>query len=152
VTDTRQGVSELRSLLVEIYPPALEGAGLASALDDLAMLLRTRGVRTTVTVDSDLHLSAEQERTLYRIVQEAARNTARHAHATTADITVTRTPRGTRATVTDDGVGFDLGAPDAGRHEHFGLVMAAELAAESGGQLHVDSRPGGPTTVRLDLP
>ena len=150
VTDTRQGVSELRSLLVEIYPPALARAGLQRALEDLATLLRSRGVRTTLTVDGDLDLSAGQERLVYRVAQEAVRNTARHAHATTAGITVTGTPDRTWLSVTDDGLGFDVDQLTA-HADHFGLVMAAELAEESGGRLHVDSRPGAGTTVRLDL-
>lgn len=151
VQDTRQGVSELRSLLVEIYPPSLTEAGLGRALEDLAGLLRHRGVRTTVAVERELGLSTGQERLVYRVAQEAVRNVARHAHATTVSITLARTPDGTCLAVTDDGVGVDLAAV-AVPSDHFGLVMAAELAAESGGSLHVDGRPGAGTTVRLRLP
>lgn len=152
VTDTRQGLSELRSLLVEIYPPALTTAGLARALDDLARFLRARGVSATVTVDADLDLPEGQERLLYSVAQEAVRNAARHAQATAVRVTVARTADGTSLTVTDDGLGFDVGAA-ADRVEHFGLAMATELADESGGRLHVDGRrPGGGTTLRLDLP
>lgn len=151
VRDTRPGVAELRSLLVEIYPPALEAAGLLRALEDLASHLRTRGVRTTVTVADGLDLSAVQERLVYRVAQEAVRNVARHARAGSACIRVVATPSGTCLPVTDDGKGFDVDHV-TGRTEHFGLVMAAELADEAGGRLTVDSRPGAGTTVRLELP
>ncbi len=152
VTDTRRGISELRSLLVEIYPPSLVRGGLAPALEDLASTLRSRGVRTTVQVDDDLALGVDRERLVYRVAQEAVRNVARHARAARAVVSVTADgAAGCALEVSDDGVGFEPDPRDGPARGHFGLTMAAELAAELGGRLQVVSRPGA-TRVRLDLP
>ena len=152
VSDTRRGISELRSLLVEIYPPSLARAGLARALSDLATALTSRDVVVHVHVDPALVLPGTTEALIYRVAQEAVRNIVRHAQATNASVTVTATATGSQLSVVDDGLGFDDALPRATADAHFGLVMAGEFAAELGGELLVTSRPGHGTTLVLELP
>src|SRR4029077_19492467 len=79
--DTRQGMRDLRSLIVEIAPPNLREEGLDNALDELLAPLAASGVETSVAIDENVHLSAETEALLYRVAQEAVRNATSHAAA-----------------------------------------------------------------------
>ena len=85
----RQSVRALRGLLVEIYPPSLRQAGLASALADLVAPVAARGIETDVEVPESLELSPEDEALLFRVAQETVRNAAAHAGARRLDVAVT---------------------------------------------------------------
>ena len=75
----RQGVRDLRTLLVEIHPPRLESAGLEAALDDLLSPLRGRGhARPTLEVDG---AGGADDALVYRVAREALRNVARARRA-----------------------------------------------------------------------
>jgi two-component system, NarL family, sensor kinase len=140
----RQGVRDLRTLLVEIHPPRLESAGLEAALDDLLSPLRAAGVDTVLEVEP----GGRHDNLVYRVAREALRNVAEHAHATR--VTVQVTPE--RLTVADDGRGFD--AAERGRRReqgHVGLALLEDLTGESGGTLTVSSEPGAGTTIELEL-
>ncbi|PPF78910.1 hypothetical protein C5B96_13840 [Subtercola sp. Z020] len=83
----RGTIGGLRSLLVDIYPPSLETAGIGAALDDLAAGLRSRGVEVEVAVADTLVLDARQSRLVFRVAQECLVNAAKHsgaAHVTIA--------------------------------------------------------------------
>jgi two-component system, NarL family, sensor kinase len=149
--DTRASIGELRTLLVDIYPPTLDQSGLAAAVADLSAALRRRGVAVDIEVD-DLRISAEKERLLYRVAQEALRNVARHAQAHHVRVYAERLDSRATLGVEDDGRGFVVGpkAGDAGGH--FGLQFLRELAADAGGELTIDSRPGAGTRIRLEVP
>jgi two-component system NarL family sensor kinase len=139
----RQGVRDLRTLLVEIYPPRLESAGLEAALDDLLSPLRAAGVQTELGVEP-----TRDDALVYRVVREALRNVTAHAHA--RHVAVSVTPRA--ATIRDDGTGFDTARRAQRREEgHVGLSLLEDLAAECGARLAVTSAPGAGTTVTLEL-
>ena len=147
---TRQSVRELRGLLVELYPPRLQEAGLPAALTDLVAPAAGRGIETGVHVPEDLELPPEQEALLYRVAQEAVRNALKHADAERIDITVLDFPDRAALWVTDDGKGFDVegnGAPEG----HFGMRVLRDLAGEAGAQLEVESAPGEGTRVRIEV-
>jgi signal transduction histidine kinase len=147
--ETRESIRELRTLLVDIYPPALQQSGLPAALEDLAGTLRARDIAVDLDVDGELDLGAEQERLLYRAAQEALRNVARHAAAQHVRVYAQRRNGHATLGVEDDGRGFATG----GEHRrHFGLRMLADLAADAGGELTVDSAPGAGTKIRLEVP
>ena len=140
----RQGVRELRTLLVEIHPPRLESAGLEAALDDLLSPLRAAGVETHLDVEP----GGRQDPLVYRVVREALRNVAEHAQA--AHVTVSLTP--STVTVRDDGRGFDDAERARRREEgHVGLALVADLVREAGATLDVTSAPGEGTTVVMEL-
>jgi signal transduction histidine kinase len=140
----RQGVRDLRTLLVEIHPPRLESAGLEAALDDLLSPLRAAGVET------ELEVAPTRDDTLaYRVVREALRNVLEHAGA--RHVIVSVTPQG--ATIRDDGRGFDAAQRQRRRDEgHVGLALLHDLVTEAGGTLAVRSAPGLGTTVTLEFP
>jgi signal transduction histidine kinase len=142
----------LRSLLVEIYPPQLDGVGLGAALQDLVAPVGQAGVEVQLTVDGSDQLSDEATALIWRTAQECVRNAQRHAFAETLEVTVTTTgdPPVAVLTVTDDGSGFDPSAATAA--DSFGLRGLRELAAEAGGMLSVESSPGAGTSVTLEVP
>jgi two-component system NarL family sensor kinase len=140
----RQGVRDLRTLLVEIHPPRLERAGLHAALDDLLSPLRAAGVETELAVESSGH----DDPLVYRAAREALRNVAEHAQATHVAVRVTPTS----LTVRDDGRGFDAAQRARRREEgHVGLALLEDLAREAGGTLAVTSTPGQGTLVAMEL-
>jgi two-component system, NarL family, sensor kinase len=147
--ETRRSVRSLRSLLVEIYPPNLADAGLEAAVSDLASATIRGAAAVTVRVDPALRLPDEVEAVVYRVAREALQNVAKHAQADV--VVVSFEPDGDAAvlTVRDDGRGFDPADVPVG---HVGLRLLADLAAEHGTDLTVESRPGEGTTVRLVVP
>ena len=149
----RGAVRQLRSLLVEIYPPRLKEAGLASALRDLCPPLEERGLRVHVEVPPDLVLSDEGTALLYRTAQEAVRNAAEHADATNVWVRVDADGATARLSVADDGTGFDhRRALEAAQEGHFGLRLLRDQVSDAGGTFEIDSRPGEGTRVSVEVP
>lgn len=146
----RGSIGGLRSLLVDIYPPSLEAAGLAAALDDLAASARARGLDVRVSVAPGVVTDAETDRLVYRVVQECLGNAVRHASA--AILTVSLEPRadGLELRIEDDGVGFDAPRALANPAEgHFGLRVLADVVAAARGELALRTAPGAGTTWRM---
>ena len=143
-SETRQGIGQLRTLLVEIYPPELQRAGLAAALRDLAAACEARGVQTTLELDPDADFEPEVEALLFRVAQESLRNVIKHASAQHVLVKV----ESSRLVVEDDGVGFGA-APDGS--EHFGLRMLDDLVQEAGGKLELGSDGKG-ARVTVEVP
>jgi two-component system, NarL family, sensor kinase len=144
----RASLRGLRSLLVEIHPPDLSADSLPAALQDLIAPAEATGVRATVDVSGGRGATGETVALVWRVAQEAVRNTLRHARA--AALSVVVRDQGDRVVleVTDDGVGFD---PAAVRTDvHYGLRGLDSLVRDSGGTLLVRSAPGTGTTIRLE--
>jgi signal transduction histidine kinase len=148
--DTRQSIRELRTLLVDIYPPALRRAGLKAALSDLLAPLEAHEISTRLDVPPDLELPREAESVLYRVAQEALRNVAKHARAEHVRVRAARAGGQAVLSVEDDGLGFAGGAPEPGAH--FGLRIMHDLARDAGGRLTVDTAPHAGTRVLLEVP
>jgi signal transduction histidine kinase len=146
--DTRRTIKELRTLLVDIYPPDLHRTGLDAALRDLAAPLAPRGIDTTLEIPSGLELPDEVETLFYRCAQEALRNVVKHAHARHVLVRVENDGR-VCLTVEDDGVGLPV---DAEAEGHFGMRLLADLTREAGGELVVDSEPERGTRVTIEVP
>jgi signal transduction histidine kinase len=141
-------IESLRTLITELRPAALDEIGLASALDSLGQrLAAVEGLEVDVEVEVGGRLDPEVETTVYRIVQEALTNIAKHARAKCVRIQVALDFDVVRVEVTDDGRGFD---PDA-RVAGFGLVGMRERVALAHGQLDIESTAGR-TVVRASLP
>lgn len=151
----RSGVSSLRTLLVDIYPPNLDSAGLSAALEDLAASVRGRGATATVTVDETVTdaLTPDQQRLVYRTTQETLRNVVKHADASHVDVTLSVQPSLVVLTIADDGVGMDDSVVEGGAEPgHFGLRLLTDLAADHGATLAVATAPGRGTRWRLEIP
>ena len=147
---TRQSVGELRSLMVDIYPPSLREKGLESALFDLTASLEQRGIATELDVSPGLHLSAETEAILYRVAQEAVRNAAAHADPTRVTVAIEHGDGQVSLIVTDDGRG--LSGEASSPSGHFGMQLIRDLVADADGELEVEPGPDGGTRVRLEVP
>jgi signal transduction histidine kinase len=141
-------IDSLRTLITELRPAALDEIGLAPAIESLGRrLAAVEGLEVEVRVDVGGRLDPELETTIYRIVQEALSNIAKHARAERVSVEVTLDYDVAQIAVTDDGQGFD---PDA-RAEGFGLVGMRERVALAQGRLDIDSSPSG-TAVTARLP
>src|SRR5262249_32213569 len=101
---TRETIRELRSLLVEIYPPDLHRVGLEGALEDLTAASRHRGIETNLDVQPELRLPPDVEALFFRVAQEALRNAL--AHADPLRVRVHRDDGQAVLLVEDDGRGF----------------------------------------------
>ena len=147
-SQTREGLRELRSLLVEIYPAELQREGLEAALEDLLAPCAAKGLQTHLEVE-DGDLPDEVERLFYRAAQEALRNVVKHADAERIDVEVARRDGTATLRVEDDGSGFVVGRRIG--EGHFGLRVLADLVREAGGEMNIQSEPGGGTTVRVQV-
>jgi signal transduction histidine kinase len=135
---------QMRALLLHLRPPEHPGMSLPAALRQLAQAYGSRlGIEIQTAVEEET-LAPPQEEALFRIAQEAVANAARHGRAQTISIEF----RAGRLTVTDDGTGFDTGAPTAG----LGLALMRERAAEIGATLTLMAEPGDGTAIEVVLP
>jgi signal transduction histidine kinase len=150
--EARRTVRELRTLLVDIYPPTLQRSGLHAALADLLDGIRSGGCEAHLAVAPDLDLPPETEALLFRAAQEALRNVRRHADARRVNLAVETTGSTAVLEVSDDGRGFDTDAAASSANGHFGLQMLGDLVGDAGGNFDIVSAPGEGTRVRLEVP
>jgi signal transduction histidine kinase len=144
---TRATVGEVRRLVYDLRPPALDELGLLEAIRDRARQWSGHGLAITVEGPDDLPpLPAAVEVAAYRIIQEAVMNVVRHAAAQHCAIRLA-TATGLEIEVEDDGAGLPP-QHAAG----VGLRSMRERAEELGGVLTIQSEPGQGTTVRAQLP
>ncbi len=143
---------EVHGLAVRLRPTALDDLGLHAAL---GQLLSDWSTRTSIELDCQLadleavRFPPEFETVLYRVVQEALTNVARHSRAARASVVVQRVNGSVIAAVEDDGVGFEMNAVSAGR---IGLLGLSERVTLVGGTLDIESAKGHGTTVLARIP
>jgi signal transduction histidine kinase len=163
-------IDQLRHLITELRPAALDDLGLAAALEALARRAQAIDgleVKTEInlvpedTLAENGHgqarrLDPELESTIYRVVQEALTNVGRHAEATSAVVSISERDGVVRASVTDDGKGppqeSRLGPRGDGLEGGFGMSGMRERAELVGGELEMQAAPERGTTVRLTVP
>ena len=99
-------------------------------------------------------LTDSQEIALLAVIREALANIREHTEAEHVTIALSSGPEGINATITDDGGGFDpeTAVVKAAGEGHIGLVGMHGRVRLLGGQMKLDSRPGGPTVISLSLP
>ena len=142
---TRAALAEMRTLLFELRPAALETAPLDSLLERLGDALAGQmQIEVNVVVD-DVDLPADVRIAFYRVTQEAFSNIAKHARATAMTARVLAVDGGATLTVSDDGRGFDPASVPSGGH--MGLHIMRERLERIAGTLEVDSAPGEGTTI-----
>lgn len=148
-----QALNEVRQLAFELRPTVLDDVGLVAAVRRLSDdLTRRLGVRVELALDGlddDRRLPPEVETVVYRVVQEALTNVARHARASLATVTITADGEGMRASIVDDGIGFGL---DDSVLRSLGLAGMAERASLAGGRVEITSAHTEGTTVTLEVP
>ena len=140
-------VADVRRLVHDLRPPALDDLGLVGAIGQLAAGLARGGPVIEVESGGIEALPAAVEVAVYRIVAEALTNVVRHATARSVQVRLCRTSDAISVEVADDGVGISS-QTSAG----VGLRSMRERAAELGGRLEVSCPESGGTLVRACLP
>jgi signal transduction histidine kinase len=147
---------DLRRISVSAQSPFSSQAPLGEALIQLTEAFAQRtGVSPTVELRGDFgDLTDSQQITLVGLIREALTNVRAHAEAENVTISLSADRDAIRATVTDDGVGFEPESTlvRAAREGHLGLVGMHERVRLLGGRTRIDSRPGGPTVIAVELP
>jgi signal transduction histidine kinase len=147
-------IGGLRRLMAALRPPVLDERGLTLALRDLLEAFERRtGIDCTLQGESRIRVEPEIETVLYRVVQEALNNVAKHAHANHVWVYLRVDEDRVDMQLNDDGIGFDVtsvnGLVGSG---HFGLAGMRERVEIAGGTHRLLSTPGNGTAIRVRLP
>lgn len=151
-TGMGEATDELRRIAQGLRPPALDMLGLSPAIESCA---RSIADATGMQIDTDIAavdglLTPEAELALYRIVQEALSNAARHSGADAARVDLDVVNGRVEAVVSDSGRGFAVDEEMA--RGGLGLFGMQERGAYVGGTVEIESRPGAGTRVRVTIP
>jgi signal transduction histidine kinase len=142
-------VNQVRDLALLLRPSMLDDFGLVPALNWYAREMSKRtGLNVVLSADDEADdLPDEHKTCIYRLVQEAINNSARHASARTVEVEVKREADRVRFSVRDDGTGFDTRFVRG-----LGLLGMEERVRRLGGKIEIDSQLGRGTVIRADLP
>jgi len=144
----RESIADIRRLVYSLRPPALDEFGLAFALNELILQYATSSLRIALEgAERELHLSAAAEVAVYRIVQEALTNVARHANASQCNIRVWKADGSLHIQIADNGRGI---GPDV--TPGVGVRSIRERAEELGGTFALLTAPGQGTEICVRLP
>lgn len=150
---TQGALAEMRALIFELRPGALEEEGLLEALRKHTAAVQGREM---LPVDLEApapgalpRLKPAAEEALYRITQEALHNVVKHARATRAAVCLRVQEGFVFLQVRDDGIGFAMDAVPAG---HMGLGTMRQRTEALGGEYEIESRPGGGTMITVRVP
>jgi signal transduction histidine kinase len=150
-----KAVSIVHDFARELRPTMLDDLGLIPALQMyMKQFIADTGIRVSLKASAKSDQSTVMVRTvLYRIVQEALTNVARHAKASHVDVSIESVDGVIRMTIKDNGRGFQVsGEAGSTKRNRLGLIGMRERAEMIGGSFQVDSTPGGSTTVRVEIP
>jgi PAS domain S-box-containing protein len=145
-------IQQVHGLAIRLRPPALDDLGLEAAV---GLLVSEWSARVGVQVDAQTvglesgRLPLDIETVLYRVIQEALTNVAKHAQAQMVSVVVNRHDGHATAVIEDDGRGFNVETAGTGR---LGLVGMYERVALAGGVLNIESTEGVGTTVIARVP
>ncbi len=140
-----QALKEMRLLVYQLRPAALDDQGLVGALDyRLSAVERRAGVKAQLVADEALALPADLTEGLYGIAQEALNNVLKHAYASRVTVALHSQEGTVELSVADDGQGFD---PAAVRQGGLGLISMRERAEKIHGTLTISSAVGQGTRV-----
>jgi two-component system sensor histidine kinase UhpB len=147
-------IDAIRGVMTDLRPPALEEFGLAPALRwYVAEFSERTGMKASISAPAgDRRLPRDTELALFRIVQEALTNAAKHSDGGSVHVAITEEAGGVRLSVEDDGRGFanPVGARSA-RRGGWGLPAMRERAEAHGGMLRIEF-PGRGTRLIVEIP
>ena len=145
----REALQEMRLLIFELRPSALEHNGLAAALQARLDSVEIRGgVKGELHISGEDHLPPNLQDELYHIAQEALNNTLKHAHASQVDIYLSFSETCVNLQICDDGAGFD---PSNTGRGGLGLAGMRERTQRIGGDLLVESAIDKGTKVSVQV-
>jgi signal transduction histidine kinase len=144
-------MESVRALSMGLRPAMLDDFGLGTALDWHARdFSRRYNVPVFLTLEGNVDRLPEPLRTcVYRVVQEALTNCAKHAQATRVEVSLRDVDRRLQLSISDDGVGLETAEQ---RRAGVGLVGIEERVREIGGRVSIRSHPGAGTTLLVDIP
>lgn len=158
VADTRALIddttSNIREICTELHSSVLEGGGMLGVVQNYVQhFARRTGLKVALhCAHEETHLAPQLALPIFRIIQEALTNCAKHANASTVDIRLQLKSLPMHLEVQDDGIGFDPGAvngvPKSGG---LGLMNMRETAEFVGGSLTISSSAGAGTLIRMDI-
>jgi signal transduction histidine kinase len=145
-----QTLRSVRSLARGLRPSMLDELGVGPALNWLAReFTRHTSIQVHLTADDSLdHLPESYRTCIYRVVQEALTNSARHSHATEVFLDIKRVDNILNMTIQDNGSGFDINKQVKG----IGLLGMKERVKELDGELDIVSSPGEGTRLKVQVP
>jgi signal transduction histidine kinase len=144
----QQAGAELTTLIHELRPPPLERKTLAAGLQDyVTEWSRQNNIETSINIDKDLSLSANEEQALFRVIQEAFSNIARHSHAANAIVELIQVDSDILLCIADTGQGFDTNLVPMG----VGLHSMRERLMQIGGTFHLLSGKDVGTQITAKL-
>jgi two-component system sensor histidine kinase DegS len=153
VTNTFQTV---RSFMFDLRPMMLDDLGLIPTLRKYIEGFQEKsGIPTNLTITGkERRLESYNEVTIFRVIQELVTNVWNHAHCTTIEVSLDMDDTSVRASVEDNGTGFDVDEvmQAVEQHKTVGLAALRERVEMLGGQLHLDSGIGRGTKVSLEIP
>ncbi len=139
---------ELGLMITELRPAALDGQGLARALETyLETWSRQSNIASQFDAVGETRLARPTEQALYRVAQEALANVTRHSRATTVHVTLNTQPGITTLTIRDNGNGLDQNY-----NRGLGLNTMQERMTALGGTLEISSAQGEGTTITAAVP
>ncbi len=150
-------LGELRRIIADLRPPQLDDLGLAAAVRWYVQTFRQRHpqIQITFTLAGDqTPLPKTYETVIFRVVQEALTNIAKHAHATKAAVVLEMKQNEVVVTVQDNGLGFDTAQALSrrGQSSSWGLLGIRERTLLLNGHYEIKSAPGQGTLIRIRVP
>lgn len=145
---------DIRTLAVELRPPALDDLGLIAAMSKYLDQIRERH---SITIESDYYgdgiIEKETALALYRIMQESLTNVIKHSHADKIQVVLQQDERQVKLIIRDNGKGFHQDALDqAQRENRIGIYGMMERAELFGGNMEISSNPGNGTSIVVVIP
>jgi PAS domain S-box-containing protein len=154
LTLVEQTADRIRDVMTELRPPMLDDYGLVDALDWYAEGFAKRmQLEVVVQADPDIpRLEISVENALFRIVQEALNNVAKHAQASQATISIKESNNKLRLVIADNGIGFDPAQQyQVPRQPSLGLLTMTERAEAVGALCRIETHPGQGTRVIVEV-
>ncbi|MGC2695489.1 MAG: GAF domain-containing sensor histidine kinase [Candidatus Angelobacter sp.] len=145
-------IEGIRRIIGKLSPLVLQELGLVSAIRKEAKdFAKNTGVKARVLIADDVgRLAPGTEQAIYRVVQEALHNVAKHAHAKNVTVQLVRKDRSVQVMVEDDGIGIQTRT--SSRDQSFGLAGIKERIAMLGGISRVISAKGKGTRIEINVP
>ena len=148
----KASLSEVRRIIYDLRPMSLDDLGLVPTVNKFIDNVNEfqEGVDVNFrNIGKETRLPSHMEVAIFRFIQEAVQNAAKHAKATTISVKIEITEAGVTAIVKDDGKGFDI---EAKKENSFGLVGIKERVKLLDGELTIDSKSGRGTLIMLQVP